>query len=142
MDKNFKIVIKPQFDRAENFSEVYAAVKKSGSWGYINSSGKLVIKSQYTSAGAFFDQMAAVTTKDYVGLIDTKGSFVVKFSAKNSQYSIVDSETYRFRYTPDSVVNSGAYELYKYTFNFPKFGYVVIGKKSKKVRLVLRCQGK
>lgn len=142
MDKSFKVTIKPQFDKAENFSEGYAAVKKSGSWGYINSSGKLVIKPQYTSAGAFFAQMAAVATKDYIGLIDTKGSFVVKFSAKNSQYSFVDSETYRFRYTPDSVVNSGAYELYKYTFNFPKFGYVVIDKKSKKVGLVLRGQGK
>ncbi|ADQ41927.1 KWG repeat protein [Caldicellulosiruptor acetigenus I77R1B] len=142
MDKNFKIVIKPQFDKAENFSEGYAAVKKSGLWGYINSSGKLVIKPQYTSAGAFFAQMAAVATNDYIGLIDTKGSFVVKFSAKNSQYSFVDSETYRFRYTPDSVINSGSYELYKYTFNFPKFGYVVIDKKSKKVGLVLRGQGK
>ncbi|ADQ44950.1 KWG repeat protein [Caldicellulosiruptor kronotskyensis 2002] len=142
MDKNFKVAIKPQFDKAENFSEGYAAVMKSNLWGYINSSGNFVIKPQYTQAGPFFAQMAAVATKDYVGLIDTKGSFVLKFSAKNSQYMFVDTETYRFRYAPDSVLNSSGYSIYKYTLNFPKFGYVVIDKKTKKVGLVLRGQGK
>ncbi|BCS80055.1 WG repeat-containing protein [Anaerocellum diazotrophicum] len=142
MDKNFKVAIKPQFDKAENFSEGYAAVMKSNLWGYINPSGKFIIKPQYTKAGPFFAKLAAASTKDFVGLIDTKGSFVVKFSAKNSQYSFVDSETYRFRYSSDSTLNSKNYELYKHTLNFPKFGYVVIDKKSKKVGLVLRGQGK
>ena len=142
MDKNFKVAIKPQFDKAENFSEGYAAVMKSNLWGYINSSGKIVIKPQYTKASSFFAQMAAVATKDCVGLIDTKGRFVVKFSAKNSQYSFVDSETYRFRYSLDSTLNSTNYQLYKYTLKFPKFGYVVIDKKSNKVGLVLKGQGK
>ena len=142
MDKKFKVVIKPQFDKAENFSEGYAAVKKSGLWGYINSSGKLVIKPQFTDAGAFFAKLAAVSTKDYVGLIDTKGTFVLKFSANNSQYMFVDTETYRFRYASDSILNSSGYSSYKYSLIFPKFGYVVIDKKSKKVGLVLRGQGK
>jgi len=142
MDKNFKVVIKPQFDIAENFSEGYAAVKKSGLWGYINSSGNLVIKPQFTLAGSFFAKLAIASTKDYVGLIDTKGSFVLKFSAKNSQYMFVDTETYRYRYQPDSDLNSGGYFMYKSSLIFPKFGYVVIDKKSKKVGLVLRGQGK
>jgi len=142
MDKNFKVVIKPQFDRAENFSEGYAAVMKSKLWGYIDSSGKFVIKPQYVNASLFFAGLSSVSTKNYVGLIDTKGSFVVKFSAKNSQYSFVDSETYRLRYTPDSMKNSIDYMLYQHSFNFPKFGYVVIDKKSNKVGLVLRGQGK
>ncbi|ADQ05784.1 KWG Leptospira repeat protein [Caldicellulosiruptor hydrothermalis 108] len=142
MDKNFKVAIKPQFDKAENFSEGYAAVMKSNLWGYINPSGKFVIKPQYTKAGPFFAQMAAVATKDYVGLIDTKGSFVIKFSTKNSQYMFVDTETYRFRYAPDSILNSSGYSIYKYTLIFPKFGYAVIDKKTNKVGLVLRGQGK
>jgi len=142
MDKNFKILIKPQFDIAENFSEGYAAVNKSGLWGYINSSGKLVIKPQFTLAGSFFAKLATASTKDYVGLIDTKGSFVLKFSAKNSQYMFVDTETYRYRYQPDSDLNSGGYFMYKSSLIFPKFGYVVIDKNSKKVGLVLRGQGK
>ncbi|WAM33842.1 WG repeat-containing protein [Caldicellulosiruptor morganii] len=142
MDKNCKVIIKPQFDRAENFSEGYAAVNKSGLWGYINSSGKFVIKPQFIFAGAFFAKLASASTKDYVGLIDTKGSFVLKFSAKNPRYTFVDTETYRFRYTQDSVLNSYSYSIYKYSLIFPKFGYVVIDKKSNRVGLVLRGQGK
>lgn len=138
MDKNFKIVIKPQFDRAENFSEGLAAVAKSNLWGYINYSGKFVIKPQYIKVGSFFAQMAPVSTKDYVGLIDTKGNLIVKFSAKNSQYSFVDSQTYRFRFSSAYLKESTEFLIYQHHFTFPKFGYVIVDKKSNKVGLVLR----
>jgi len=142
MDKNFKVVIKPQFDKVENFSEGYAAVNRSGLWGYINSSGKLVIKPQFSLAGTFFAKLATASTKDYVGLIDTKGSFVLKFSAKNSNYSFVDNESYKFRFMPSYARNSTDFMIYMSLLMFPKFGYVVIDKKSNKVGLVLRGQGK
>src|SRR5580704_7964273 len=41
INKSGKLVIQPQFERAEPFTEGYAAVQTSGRWGFIDKTGKL-----------------------------------------------------------------------------------------------------
>ena len=65
MDKTGEIVIKPQFDRAEPFSEGFAAVAIGDNdgeqkWGYVNIEGHLVIKPQFSLAMSFVNDMAEV----------------------------------------------------------------------------------
>ncbi|MEZ0536609.1 WG repeat-containing protein [Caldicellulosiruptoraceae bacterium PP1] len=139
INQNFKIAINPQFDSVRNFQEGCAAVHQNKYWGYINSSGNYILKPQFVEASSFFAEMASVVIKGYtIGLIDKKGNFIVKFPAKNSNYTIVESETFRFRYAPEYTNTSADFIMYKSLLKFPKFGYVVIDKKSNKVGLVLR----
>ena len=44
IDKSGKMVIEPQFDNAEPFSEGLAQVEKDGKLGFIDKSGKVVEK--------------------------------------------------------------------------------------------------
>ena len=55
-----EIVIKPQFDAAEPFSEGWAAVKIGGKYGYINYGGEIVIKPQFDAAEPFSEGWAFV----------------------------------------------------------------------------------
>lgn len=53
-----RLVVSPQFDAAEQFSDGLAAVMKKNRWGYINRKGKLVIPARYDRAGAFSEGLA------------------------------------------------------------------------------------
>ncbi len=56
IDKAGKVVVEPQFDRAENFSEGLAAVRvggRRGTCGYIDKTGKFAINPQFDDARAF-----------------------------------------------------------------------------------------
>jgi hypothetical protein len=46
-EKTGKMVIKPQFEKAESFSEGLAAVVKGGKWGFIDKTGKMLIKPKF-----------------------------------------------------------------------------------------------
>src|ERR1035437_3884839 len=59
VDKSGKLVINPQFDRAEVLAERLAAVRL-GRWGYVDVSGKVVINPQFDKADVFSDGLAAV----------------------------------------------------------------------------------
>jgi len=52
-DPDKKIIITPAYDEADFFSEGFAAVKKGGKYGYINTAGKLVIPFKFTVAKPF-----------------------------------------------------------------------------------------
>ncbi|MBD2085891.1 S-layer homology domain-containing protein [Trichocoleus sp. ST-U3] len=54
------VVIQPQFDEAEAFSEGLARVKIADKWGYIDKTGKLVISPQFDEADAFSEGVALV----------------------------------------------------------------------------------
>jgi hypothetical protein len=59
IDKQGKLVINPQFDRAENFVDGLAPVRigdeKTGKWGFIDKQGKLVINPQFDEIVADWD---------------------------------------------------------------------------------------
>ena len=72
-----KIVIKPQFSPAEDFSEGLACVATGGQWGYINQEGKFVIKPQFGNANSFSEGLAYAATRDKRGYINKEGKFVI-----------------------------------------------------------------
>ena len=96
MDRTDKLVIEPQFEDAEDFSEGLAPVKihgdettwcpreESGSrkgftmkWGYVDKTGKLVIPAQYESVSPFSEGLAAINNCDEAFFIDKTGKKVV-----------------------------------------------------------------
>jgi hypothetical protein len=60
INKKEQVVIKPDYEGAQNFSEDLAAVNIMGKWGFINKNGKVVIKPKYDRAGNFSDGLAIV----------------------------------------------------------------------------------
>ena len=79
IDQNGVIVIAPQFDHADGFSEGLALVDLDGKWGFIGHSGRLVIGPQFDYAGPFSEGLARVGfyTPGY-GSHDTKWGYIDK----------------------------------------------------------------
>jgi len=77
IDRNGKIAIKPQFDRAEKFSEGLAVVSVAGQKGFINKQGKFVVNPKFWFAGSFIEGLAPVSIgrsdPTFTGYIDHKG---------------------------------------------------------------------
>lgn len=81
-----KMVIAPQFDDAQPFSEGLAPVRvgdaDSGRWGYVDTTGRMVIQPKFTWAGPFSEGRAAVTVGDLFegkqGYINRAGEMVVE----------------------------------------------------------------
>ena len=57
-----EVIIAPQYEDAQRFSDGFAAVKKNGKWGYIDEEGNVVVDFQYDWAG-IFNEGVAVTAK-------------------------------------------------------------------------------
>ena len=68
-----KVVIKPQFDDAKEFTEGLAAVKLDKKWGYIDRTGRYVIKPRFDYACSFAEGLAAVKLDKKWGYIDRTG---------------------------------------------------------------------
>jgi hypothetical protein len=79
-----KMVISPQFDRAEGFSDEKAAVKVGGKWGFIDRRGQVVISPQFTWVHSFSEGLAWVDLgeKKY-GLIDGTGKTILLLESAN-----------------------------------------------------------
>lgn len=86
IDKQGKVVIKPQFDAAEEFSEGLAAVNRGadktysgGRWGYIDKTGRVVIDFQFEEVEPFRGGLALVgDIYKGIGYIDKTGSYIWK----------------------------------------------------------------
>jgi len=82
VDKDGRIVVRPQYDNAGFFSEGLVAVKvgdhRDGLWGYVNEKGSMVIPPQFNgfTAGTFQDGIAEIYTDDKKGFIDKTGKII------------------------------------------------------------------
>jgi serine/threonine protein kinase len=78
IDKTGNIIIKPQFDYAESFSEGLAVVKINGKYGYIDKTGNTVIKEKFRLADSFSAGLGLINTNGKYGYIDKTGNTVIK----------------------------------------------------------------
>ena len=85
VNKSGEVVINPQFDNAELFSEGLAAVKQGDRWGFIDKSGNIVINPQFDKVGNFKDKKAPFRLGKQWGFIDKKGGYVI-----NPQFEYAD----------------------------------------------------
>ncbi|MEH2356824.1 WG repeat-containing protein [Nostoc sp.] len=77
-DKQGKVVIKPQFDGCQSFSQGLAAVRVDKKWGYIDKTGKFVVSPQFDYADSLFEERGLVVSNGKIGFIDTTGKIVIK----------------------------------------------------------------
>jgi hypothetical protein len=82
IDETGKVVITPQFDDSQPFSEGFAAVAskdKAGElvWGFIDKSGKILINPQFKTAYNFVNGKALVNDGKKYGYIDDKGLYTI-----------------------------------------------------------------
>ncbi|HBB31171.1 MAG TPA: hypothetical protein DDZ80_03245 [Cyanobacteria bacterium UBA8803] len=56
------VVIQPQFEQGDSFSEGRARVQSGNKWGYIDKTGKFLVAPQLDEAGAFSEGLALVRT--------------------------------------------------------------------------------
>jgi hypothetical protein len=81
IDRSGKMVIPPQFEDAEPFSEGLALISfDSNQWSYIDKSGKIVINGEkFVIARGFSEGLAAAMEKnEKYGFIDKTGKFVIQ----------------------------------------------------------------
>ncbi|MFN7853799.1 MAG: WG repeat-containing protein [Dolichospermum sp.] len=77
IDQTGRVVIQPQFEEADNFSEGIASVMIDEKWGYIGKSGQFVIPPQFDCAWDFSEGLAMVTIDNKWGYIAKSGQFVI-----------------------------------------------------------------
>ncbi len=78
VDNQGNVVIRPQFDLVDAFSDELAVAKKRGEFGYINKSGEFVIEPHFEHAGRFSQGLAPVKLQGKCGYINKKGEIVVE----------------------------------------------------------------
>lgn len=73
------MLIAPQFDEMDAFSDGLAAVRDGKKWGYVDKTGSCVIEPQFTSRWPFSDGLAVFAAKDRkYGYIDKTGAVVLE----------------------------------------------------------------
>jgi len=89
VDRQFHIVIEPQFEWADEFSEGLAVVRAGNKWGFIDKSGKLVIAAKYDLAWPFRDGLGRVRMDIPDGTVMTEEGPRTRYKYK---YGFVDHE--------------------------------------------------
>jgi len=74
-----KIVITPQFENADEFTDGLAAIKINSKWGYVNKAGHVVIEPNLDRVYAFQNGVALVRVDNQLKYIDKKGNTVWQF---------------------------------------------------------------
>lgn len=79
IDKDGNMVIEPQFDGADRFSDGLAMVLVDGKRGFIDKTGRLVIPARYDDAGSFgsYEGLAPVKLKGEWMMIDKSGKVAI-----------------------------------------------------------------
>jgi len=79
IDRMGKIIIEPQFEDAQDFSEGLAPVKIKDKWGFIDESGKIVIEPNFDMVFRPFQKgLSDVRVGQKWGLIDNTGKFIIE----------------------------------------------------------------
>ncbi len=80
INKKGKIIIKPQFSYAGDFTNKdYAVVEESGKWGVINRKGEVVVPIVYDSCRSVYSGLIPVKKNGKWGYSDMKGNIVIPF---------------------------------------------------------------
>ena len=66
------------FEDARPFADGWAAVKKNGKWGFIDTSGNLMIDYQFDDARSFSGHLAAVKVGELWGYVSLRGEIVIE----------------------------------------------------------------
>lgn len=67
------------YEDAKPFGEQgYAAVKKNGKWGFINTAAEVIIDYQFEDARSFSQHLAAVKESEFWGYINLSGKIVIE----------------------------------------------------------------
>lgn len=77
-DKQGKVVIEPQFDGCQSFSQGLAVVRVDKKWGYIDKTGKFIVSPQFDYADSLFEELTLVVSNGKIGFIDKTGKVVIK----------------------------------------------------------------
>jgi hypothetical protein len=73
-----KIIIEPQFDKAENFSDGLAEIQIGGKYGFIDSTGRIIIIPQFDNyVGKFSEGLAIVNISGKYGYINKAGKIII-----------------------------------------------------------------
>ena len=72
-----------EFDGVGSFNEGFAAVKKDGKYGYINTKGEQIVECKFDNGGDFNEGFAVVKKDGKWGYINTKGCSVIFDESKN-----------------------------------------------------------
>ncbi len=78
INKDGKIIIKPQFEEAKDFKDDFAIIKISGKYGFINQSGIIVINPIYEDLQDFSEGLARIKLDAKYGFIDKKGKILIR----------------------------------------------------------------
>jgi len=81
IDRDGKVVIEPQFDRAFEFSEGLAVVWKDGVCGYIDQNGKMAIEAIFETCEDFSEGLAVIGVRIggmTYGYVDKTGKVIIK----------------------------------------------------------------
>jgi hypothetical protein len=73
-----RVAIPARFERAQEFSEGFAAVREGTRWAYIDTQGRRLSKDTYSDAMSFSEGLAAVAPDDLFGFIDRLGRMVIE----------------------------------------------------------------
>jgi hypothetical protein len=77
-DTDGRVVIPAEYDRAEDFAEERAAVRRDKLWGFIDRDGKTVAECRFSKVMPFAGGRAVVTTPESKqGVLDREGRLVV-----------------------------------------------------------------
>jgi len=77
IDRRGKIVVRPQFEKINFWSEGLTGVEINKKWGFIDRSGRVVIPAEFEWVGMFSEGLAIVSLNGKRGYINKKGEIVV-----------------------------------------------------------------
>jgi WG containing repeat len=128
IDRTGKVVIPPQFESADRFSEGLAFVKTSNRVGYIDHQGKFVLRPKFDPSQPFSDGLTSISLpKARQGFIDKTGAVVLRLTTevyagpfwqglaisrdRNYRFGVID-KTGKFVVSPQFVSPKGDMDVY------------------------------